>query len=63
VPAISPIWQLTGENSKYGLRKAITEYMRELSTIKDKNENYTDIDLRVKYGLFTPEFQTEKKNK
>jgi hypothetical protein len=30
VPAISPIWHFTGENSKYGLRKANTEFVREL---------------------------------
>ncbi len=30
VPAVSPIWQFTGENSKYGLRKANAEYVREL---------------------------------
>ncbi len=31
VPAISPKWQFTSENSKYGLRKVKTEYVRELS--------------------------------
>ncbi len=28
-----------------------------------KNESYTDINWRMKYGLFTQELQTEKKHK
>ncbi len=33
MPAESPTCQFTGENSKYGLRKAKTEHVRELCTI------------------------------
>jgi hypothetical protein len=63
VPTESPTCQFTGENSKYGLGKANIEYVRELCTIIRQNESYTDVNWRVKYGLFTQKFQTEKKHK
>jgi hypothetical protein len=33
MPTESPTCQFTGQNSKYGLRKANTEHVRELCTI------------------------------